>query len=345
MNLRPSSFATGCLAIAFALASAASVSAQGVPASASGLDISSSIQNPLPGQQITITAKSYSIDINAATVVWVVDNRIVERGIGATTLQTTAPDLGKTLDIAVTAAAADGTAYQGSIVIGSGSVDMIVEPEGYVPPMFEGRVPAAFQSSVKVVAIPHIADASGTEYDPSKLVYHWQSGDTVLESSSGYGKDWVVVQNSLIPRPFNVSVTVTSRDGSAQAYGITGITAGSPSIQFYYDDSLYGPEWNRAIGSTAFLGAAGELRAIAAPFGVTAPDLTYGWTINGTPHPELSGSQTATFRLPGGSAAAGSSQVGLEISSAADILQHAVAGFTAVWNANAASQAAQAVTF
>ena len=129
--------------------------AQGIPISVGGLDLSSSNDYPTPGQNITVTARSYSIDINAAKLTWSVNGKTVQQGVGLTTYSVTAPSLGKDLNISVAAAAPDGAVIANQITISPGSVDMILESDGYMPPFFKGKLPVAYQNTIKVVAVPH----------------------------------------------------------------------------------------------------------------------------------------------------------------------------------------------
>ena len=335
MKLRSSFCFLSLAIVAFAL-SAVPARAQGIPTSASGLDLSASTNNPLPGQEITVTARSYSTNINAAKMVWTANGSVISSGVGITSVTIKAPALGKTLTVTVDAVTSDGTGYEGTINIGSGSVDMIEEPDGYVPPQFQGKISAAFQNSVKITAIPHLANASGVEYSPSSLVYRWQQGTTVLEDQSGYGRNSIVVQGGLIPRPFNVSVTVSSRDGSAQTSGITGVTMSSPSLLFYQNDPLYGVLFNKAIVQFLPLGSSGETQAYAVPFGFSTGNgvLSLDWVINGREHPELAKNKTVTLRAPAESTS-GTSDVSLYIHNTKQILQEAQGGFTVGWNRTA----------
>ena len=237
---------------------ASSAHAQGIPTTIGGLSLSASINNPEPGQQVVITAQSYSADIDSSKITWVVNGAVAESGIGENTLTVTAPALGEHLSIAITMVAASGATVQDSIDIGSGAVDLIPETSGYVPPFFQGKLTPVYQNMIKITAIPHLADSSGVEYDPKTLVYEWKEDQSLIQDQSGYGKQSETVGGDLIPRSHDIDVTVSTRDGTAQAEAITTISFGSPSISFYVDDPLYGPLFNQAVRDTLRIGAQKE---------------------------------------------------------------------------------------
>ncbi len=327
----------------------ANVSAQSLPAGITSITLTTSSQNPAPGQSVTVTATSYSFDINSAMIIWTVNGKQVQKGIGATTLSVTAPALGKTTTVGIEAVTTDGQRFTNSLALGSGSVDMIIETDGYVPPFFLGKTPLVFENNVTVIAVPHLANASGKEYDPSTLVYQWKKDDgTVLQDQSGYDKQSITLAGSIIPRPYYLIVTASSRDGSAQGQGIVLISPQSPSVTFYKDDPLYGPFFNEAIGNTLFIGSQKEASAFASLFGFNfspsnGGDLTLDWSINGASHPELASSQSVVLRAPDG--VSGTSAISLSIQGVKDILQGASGAFTAAFSASGPSASTTPVTF
>lgn len=311
--------------------------AQGIPTGLNGLSLSASTDNPIPGQIVTITARSYSTDINAAKISWTVNGKAVQSGIGLTTLDVNAPSLGSKLSIVVTGVGGDGSVFTNTIVVGSGSVDMILENDGYTPPFFPGKIPESLQNNVTIIAFPHIANSSGTEYDPKTLIYQWKKNDTVLEDQSGYGKQAVTLSGDLVPRPYTVSVSVTPRGGGAQALGQISVNPQSPWITFYRSDPLYGPLFNQAIIEAIGIGTEKETSVLAVPFGFNKPvgstgSLSLSWLINNIEHPELASHESIVIRTPSGDG--GSSQIELDAKNDQLILQGAQAGFSVQFSAN-----------
>lgn len=319
--------------------------AQGLPSAAgSGIDLTTSTDNPVPDQEVTITARSYSIEISSAKVSWSVNGTTKQSAIGATTLTVQAPTLGKKLNIVVTATSPTGETVSGSIVVSSGSVDMVMETDGYVPPLFLGKIPPVYQNNIKVIAIPHIADGSGKEFDPKTLVYVWKKNSQVLEDYSGYGKQSISLKGDIVPRPYSLTVTASTRDNASQSVGMVNVTPESPFINFYVNDPLYGTLYNRAIGVGLQIGAQKETGVLAVPFGFdwdkNNSKLSIVWMINNIEHAELAQNPSIILRAP--SDAGGTSDIQLDIKNNSDILQGANSAFTAAFSAD--TQPAQNTT-
>ena len=324
------------------------VHAQTDPSGTIGLQLTSSTESPIPGQTLTITAESYNIDIDSAALTWISNGKVIAKGIGVTTATVQAPALGKNVAIEVTATAADGTSFTNSIILGSGSVDLIVEPDGYVPPFFMGKNAVAYQNAVKIVAMPHLANSSGVEYDPSTLVYQWQQDGAALADQSGYDKQSIVIPGNIVPHPYTISVTVSTRDGSAQGTEYIPISPISPEVLFYNDDPLYGALYNRALGNSVYVGSQRELGVRAVPYGFDVPAIGLGnlsltWLIDGVEHQELETGESVTLRAPAGTA--GSSDIELDINNTQNILQQASATFSAIFSAGSTADTQSNVTF
>ena len=305
--------------------------AQTVPASVGGLDLSMSSSNPVPGQTITVTVRSYVEDIRGSTVVWIVEGKERRRGHGADTVEVTAPALGKKVAVGVVVIAPSGKQLAESITIGSGSVDLILESDGYVPPLFLGKISPVFENNVKIVAIPHLANSAGVEYDPKTLIYEWQRNDRAISDQSGYGKNSVIVEGGIVPRPYTISVTARTRDNSAATTGYISVSPQAASLLLYIDDPLYGPLFNKSASSNINLGRQRESSILAVPYGFNKPvegagNLSYLWTVNGSLREDLAKNQSIVLRAP---EEEGRSSIELQIKHNLNILQEAATSFTA----------------
>lgn len=317
-----------------------------IPVSTGGLELSVSSNNPVPGQKVTLTARSYAIDINSARISWKINGKQDVNAVGATTLEVTAPALGKKLTVEVTATTPEGRVVAASTIIGSGSVDLIFETDGYTPPFFKGKVAPVYQNTVRIVAVPHIANSAGVEYDPKTLVYEWKRNSRVVENQSGYGKQSITVVGDIVPRPYDISVSVWPRDesGSAQAYTTVGM--GNPYIAFYVDDPTYGTLYNSAVKNVIRIGSQKEVAVLASPFGFNGAgdenELSWSWSINNLRRAELSANKSVLLRAPDESS--GSSIIQLNIKNADKILQGITAGFSAQFS-NKSEATSEEVTF
>lgn len=324
------------LLFAYFLASFSMASAQ-IPSSIGGVDVIITPPNPVPGKSVDINIKDYSSDISSAYITWVVNGKKVAEGVGKNDMTITAPDLGKTSNVSVLIQTVDGKNIQKSVVIKSGSVDIVLESQGYAPPLFKGKQVFAYEDSLRVIAVPHLASKSGVEIDPGTLVYSWKQDSTNLQDQGGYGKQSILITGGVVPRTTSIYVSVSTRDGSETASGVMTINPKSPSLVFYQEDPLYGVLYNLALGArVAFSNQ--EITLLAAPFSFNVPnliknDLEYGWTINGVVQSDLSNSRSVTLRVQD-TRTDNNYPVQLQLQNTKDILQGASGAVTVMFIAN-----------
>jgi hypothetical protein len=293
-----------------------------VPTSIDGVQISLTPEMPSPGQPVTIDIQSFSTNLGAASIVWLLDGKSFQKGIGKTSITLKAPSLGRTIVILADIMTVEGKEVKKAINLRSGGVDLIWESQGYVPPFYKGRAGFAFQNPVQITAIPHLAGPGGTELPPSSLVYKWTSNDKVVLDQSGYGKQTITLSDD-VPQPFDVVVDVTTANGSDKASSRITITPGDPSILFYEDDPLYGVLYNKALTNNVSL-ANQEISLRATPYLFTFSKnipLTYNWSVNNLERQDLSTNESITLRPKGD--VEGSSDISLEIRNRNQILQGA----------------------
>ncbi len=310
-----------------------------ISTSIQGIDLTLSNESPVPGQKITITAESYVSNLNSSNISWTINGAAYQKGVGLVSITVQAPALGKKMTIGITAVTPAGKTMINSATVTSGNVDLILESGGYAPPMFMGKIPLTYQNSYRIISMPHLADATGKEYDPRTLVYQWTKDSRLVQDQSGYGKQVFTWTDEIVPRQRIVDLKVFTRDGTQQAEKFIAIQSGAPSITFYKDDPLYGTYFNKAVNGNVGLGTAGELSVLAVPFGFNKPDSTLGdlsflWMLNSQEQESLSSNQSITLRAPGDSS--GSSDIQLTVSNNKDILEKADGAFTAsfVQNSN-----------
>jgi len=326
-----------------------SANAQAIPISIKALQLTSSPENPQPDEVITVTVVSYAIDIDSANITWYVNGSVLKKGVGLTSVTTKAPKLGKTLSVDVLAVTPGGQEHTQTLTIKSGGIDFIIESSGYVPPFFLGKISPVYQNSVKIVAIPHLANSSGVEYDPTTLVYKWEKeSGTVLQDQSGYGKSSIELVGNIVPRPYTLTVTVTTKDGSGFAKGKMFVSPQTAKLAFYVNDLLYGPLFNLAMEKSVRLGSQKEMSIMAIPYGfdnvlsaINQP--TFNWSVNNSSQAGLT-SNMIVLRAKENSS--GSANINLSMENQKNILQSAAAGFSVIFNSpSSATDATQSVSF
>ena len=242
------------------------------PTSIDGIDVQTDPAIPSPGQNVTISLTSYLTDLNKATISWIVDQNTIAKKVGLMSIQVPAPLTSKPLSVMAVIDTAEGAEVQKVITIQSGDVDLLWETSGYVPPLYRGKAPFVYQNTLKIIAEPHLVDASGQALDPATLVYTWKKDGEVLGSLSGYDQQTLEVTPDIIPRPFLINVDVSSQDSKIKGEASETFTPVAPSITFYEEDPLYGVLYNKAIGDTFQL-IHQNVKILAVPYGFDLPPM------------------------------------------------------------------------
>lgn len=298
-----------------------------VPNSIDGVTIDITPSNPKPNQKITAYVESYNYDLNAASIVWIVDGKTTEQGIGLKEISLTAPAIGKTMTISAAIRTREGKEVRKQLNLKTGSVDIIWESNGYRPPFYEGRLPFTYQNNIKLIAVPHLSTNGTSEIDPKTLVYSWKLGGQYIENGQGYGKQSVEIPGGNIPKPLEISVEVSSREGTENAKSSISLTPSEPTLAFYEEDALYGVLYNQALSESTRLKNR-EMKILSVPYGLNTQnqDITYTWMINDIEQQNLVKNRSIIVRTKGD--ANGSSMINLDVRNNDRILQGIRGRFT-----------------
>lgn len=294
-----------------------------VPTGIDSIEIRVNPENPAPNQQMTVKVESFSLDMNRSTIIWTLDGKQVQSGTGVTSYTFNAPANGKTSTLGIYIKTAQGREIRRTVPIRPGDVSIAWEAVGYTPPLFKGKGLPSYQGGVRFVAMPELF-RNGTRLNPAELLYTWKKGSTVLGSSSGYGKQEVIIYGTVVPEPMTIRVDVQSKDGLTRGAGVVTVDFYDPEIQFYKEDPLYGVMYNKAVAKQEPL-TNNEFKITATPYNFSELS-TYNWTVNGIDQPDLQDQKSITFRNNG--TVGGQSIIGLNLRSSRYILQSAKQNFT-----------------
>lgn len=292
-----------------------------------GVTIDISKDNPKPGEDIDVFIDSYLFDLNSSSIVWSINNKVSEKGIGIKRITIPAPKIGAVTNVTVDVKGSDGREVRKTINIKSGYVDLIWESDGYVPPFYKGKTPFSYQNNVKITAIPHLAKSSGTEIDPKTLVYTWKLGGKYIDNGQGYGKQSVIIEYGDLPKPLEITVDVINREQTLHTNGSMNLTPSEPSLLFYEEDSLYGIFYNKTLPTNFNLKNI-EAKILAIPYGfnLNNQEVDYNWSINNIEQSDLIRNRSIIIRTKGDTS--GSSSLFLDIRNQDRILQGARGNFT-----------------
>ncbi len=313
-----------------------------IPNGIDRLTINKSTDNPRPGQNVDITLESYLIDLNSSSIVWLVNGKTQEKGIGIKKISVTAPKVGSVMTITAVVSSSDGLEARKSVTIKTGSVEIILESEGYSHPFYKSKIPYTYQNKVRLIAMPHISKDGKNELDPKTLVYSWKSDGKYIENGQGYGKQYVEIRGSEIPKPLNVSVEVYNREQTDSTFGSINIEPTDPSLSFYENDALYGILYNKSLNGRVPLNNS-EMKIIAIPFGFNSIKNSYAWSINNIQQNDLIENRSITVRVKGD--VDGSSNINLDVRNTDNILQGARSGFTVYFSKKQNQNVDNEITF
>ena len=317
-----------------------------IPTDLDGLTLKADRENPQPGENVTITLESFSFDLSAASIVWIVNGKTHTQGVGMKKITVTAGKIGVPGILSAIVKTTEGREVQKSLTLKSGSVDIIWETRGYTPPFFKGKLPLSYQNSVHVVAIPHLSNDGVNEIDPKTLVYSWKRDGKYVTDGQGYGKQSIDIQLDMIPKPLSLEVEVYTREKTQNITVPVTIEPSNPSVLFYEESSLYGTLFNKILTGKVPLKNE-EMRIRAVPYGFNinpkSDSNTYAWSINNSEQPDLLKNQSITIRPKADTE--GSSKISLEIRNQSAILQGARGEFTVYFSKKSAREEEQNVTF
>lgn len=181
--------------------------------------------NPRPNQLVMVRLQSYAADLDTASVVWTLNNRTIESGIGAKEVSITAgpSDSSYTLQATVTTG---GSQFRLSTLIQPSSVDLVWEAiDSYTPPFYKGKALAAGGSRIQVSAFV-------SSPNPRSTVYAWERNGIPEQRASGVGKNsFTFIHNEVNPVE---SISVSTRNtNTINGSGAVAIRPINPSIIVY----------------------------------------------------------------------------------------------------------------
>jgi hypothetical protein len=250
------------------------------------IDIAANPASPAPGARVTVVIDSNTTNLDLSQIVWSVNGKEVQNGIGIKSYTFTAGQLGQKTTVSVKITTPQGAIDNQSISVTPGEVDMIWQTDTYTPPFYEGKAMYTTQSAVQVTAIPHMLGSNGAEINPANLLYKWTRDGSVIGDQSGYGRNTLTFSDTDLPRETDVSVQVTSYDGSQTSQGFVAITPIPPKVISYEDNPRLGVLSNKALVGDVTMKDQ-EITLTAYPFffsaGLNGANMKYEWDMNGQP--------------------------------------------------------------
>lgn len=240
-------------------------------------------KNPAPGDVVRVEAETFSFDIQRAVVVWQVNGVTVREGRGIREIQVEVGKLGEPVVISFNANL-NGEVIDKEVRILPAVVDIILEPQTYVPEGYLGKALPVHESEIRIVAIPSLITEDGTRYAESDIIFTWRDGTQVQQSQSGPGRNVFVVEGPPRSREKEIRLDLETVDGVFQRSEIITILPQQPEVILYLINPLLGLQLDRALGGNIELPEE-EVTISAEPYyfhGTSRGnvDVRYEWSLN-----------------------------------------------------------------
>ncbi|MEK7581850.1 MAG: hypothetical protein AAB488_00765 [Patescibacteria group bacterium] len=292
----------------------------------SQVSLSLNPEQPGPRQKTTARLVSYAMDLNRASITWVLDGKKILSGIGEKEFSFVTGEVGETSDINVSIGSTPLGTITKSLSLTPGEIILIWEAsDSYTPPFYKGKALPPAQGNIKIVAIPNIK-SGGLLIKPENLVYKWRRNDKAVEANSGFGKNTLVIRNGYTDLVEKIEVTASPSSGDTTAFGRAIIALIDPQIILYENRPLEGVYYESMLPERFTLDNE-EIKINAEPYYFSSPDkeksaLLFSWVINGEKTlGDKSDPGALSLRIDNG--ASGASNISLGVKNKVSFLQDA----------------------
>jgi hypothetical protein len=261
------------------------------------LNVDVSPTYPSPNSSVFINLTLYTNDLTSAEITWIKDDKVALKGTGKTSYSFKTGPAGIETKIEIGISFLDGATVTKTITFNPASIDLVWEANSYVPPFYQGKALYPKQGTIKIVALPEFVTKTKRTL-PENLVYSWSNEVESFQDQSGYGKNVIVLNGSLLGKYENIKVLVTDPVNGSTAQGFLTIKPIDPEIVFYENSPYYGQLFDTTISNPFNLNT-GEVQISAAPYYFTKESsVKYEWHLNGEIVQGLTDSMTAIFKKP-----------------------------------------------
>lgn len=240
--------------------------------------------NPGPRENVTLSARSFSIDLNTSSISWFINDVLQQEAVGETVFRFVTEGLGSNTIIDIVAETSDGELETQRITIRPTQIDIVWQADTFVHPFYKGKRRASVGASINVEAVPHFIDNTGQRLRTDELIYRWKANNKILLNVSGRGKNTITVSQKRPRRSLSVEVEIESFDKTLFGKRTIRIPITDSELFVYENNPLLGVLFNNAIDGVYSLKGQ-ETKFIAYPFFMSlvdrnSPDINYVWKLN-----------------------------------------------------------------
>lgn len=246
----------------------------------SGLYLSHSPEIVQPRKPVVVTASVVDRSESNLEYTWSVDGKVVANAAGQTSLEVIAPEAGIELEVSVEVR--DGMRVYATerLLLRPATLYLESDATSSAPPFYIGKRLPSPQGEVTFSAIPNFITSNGTRLPADSLLYEWRvNGAQKIKPS--LGKSSATFTVPFFNKPFTVTATASSRDGTLRAQESTLVTPASPDVVVYEMSPLSGILDQRAVRNEYLL-TTEEVTLLAYPlYTKNVADIAFNWSLNG----------------------------------------------------------------
>ena len=150
------------------------------------------------GDSVRMTLSSYLYTLKTAKIIWYLDDKEVEAGIGLTEISITKPIKPVSL-ISVGIGLNDGRSEIINSVLYNDAVSVVYENiSGYKPYWYQGRTLASEGSTIRLWAISNMYNDDGKPVPSNQMYYEWRMNGLEIPRKSGQGRNYIDIEVPLI---------------------------------------------------------------------------------------------------------------------------------------------------
>lgn len=249
-------------------------------AQTNALRISMIPQFPGPFEPIAVDVEDFSRDLNKIDISWSVNGKIEQRGVGLKRFRLNTGALGTITNISINMG---GDIHQ--LTVRPATTDLLWQTDTYAPPFYKSKALHSNQDPIIVVAEPFFLNSQGVRLDPEKLIYRWKQNGKFNDFASGYGKKTFKIVPSVLLKPIDVEVDVSSVDGIFHSVSSISVPNSKTEVLLYENHPLYGIIFEKSLNGGEFPITNHEVRIIGTPFFFSEEQkklgqLVYDWKLN-----------------------------------------------------------------
>jgi hypothetical protein len=237
------------------------------------------------GSEVTISARSFLIDLDRAAIAWVVNGTRVETADGEKVFKTKVGSIGSETKVTMLVEGANGLSAAPEVVLRPVELELQWESDGYTPPLYRGRTLASPGSTIISQAEVRFVRSNGTHILPQDIVYSWSLNGRALGDVSGRGKSSARIPVTELYGDAIISVDATSLDSVFHAARSARVPQVEPHIMLYRAHPLLGLDYHNAIAAQSVF-TDSEVTVAALPYfssgnGPFDKGLSYVWMVEG----------------------------------------------------------------